>query len=205
MIVVGLTGGIASGKSTVAGFLLEAGARIVDADRIAKAVVTPGTPVHAEIAAVFGQTILLPDGHLDRKRLGGIIFTDPVQQAALNAIVHPRVIEGMEAEIDRIAAESPDAVVVLDVPLLFESGMHRDLAEVIVVYVPEALQLERLVARDGISATDAMARIRSQMPIEEKRRRATIVIDNSGTENATRQLASALFDRLKTSTTASVR
>lgn len=205
MIVVGLTGGIASGKSTVAEFLREAGARIVDADRIARAVVTPGRPAHNEIVAAFGRTILLPDGQIDRKRLGAIIFSDPVQQAALNAIVHPRVIEGIDAVVDRIAAESPDAVVVLDVPLLYEAGMDRDLSDVIVVYVPEALQLQRLMARDGLSAAEAMARIRSQLPLAEKRRRATIVIDNSGSKTAARQLASALFDRLKTSATTGLR
>jgi dephospho-CoA kinase len=205
VLVVGLTGGIASGKSTVARFLFEAGARIVDADRIARAVVAPGTPAHAEIVAAFGPTILLPDGRIDRKRLGGIIFSDPVQQAALNAIVHPRVFEHFGMVIDRIAAESPDAVVVMDVPLLFETGMHRDLAEVIVVYVPEALQLQRLMARDGISAADATARIRSQLPIAEKGRCATIVIDNIGSKTATRQLVSALFERLKTGAATGVR
>lgn len=205
MIVVGLTGGIASGKSTVAEFLREAGARIVDADRIARAVVTPGRPAHNEIVAAFGRTILLPDGQIDRKRLGAIIFSDPVQQTALNAIVHPRVIEGIDAVVDRIAAESPDAVVVLDVPLLYEAGMDRDLSDVIVVYVPEALQLQRLMARDGLSAAEAMARIRSQLPLAEKRRRATIVIDNSGSKTAARQLASALFDRLKTKATTGLR
>ena len=205
MIVVGLTGGIASGKSTVAEFLREAGARIVDADRIARAVVTPGRPAHNEIVAAFGRTILLPDGQIDRKRLGAIIFSDPVQQTALNAIVHPRVIEGIDAVVNRIAAESPDAVVVLDVPLLYEAGMDRDLSDVIVVYVPEALQLQRLMARDGLSAAEAMARIRSQLPLAEKRRRATIVIDNSGSKTAARQLASALFDRLKTKATTGLR
>ena len=205
MIVVGLTGGIASGKSTVAGFLRQAGARIVDADRIARAVVAPGGPAYAEIVALFGPTILLPDGQIDRKRLGGIIFNDPAQQAALNAIVHPRVFERFGVVIERMAAHSPDAVVVLDVPLLFETGMQRDLAEVIVVYVPEALQLQRLMARDDLSAQDAMARIRSQLPIEEKRRRATIVIDNSGSRSATRQVAGALFERLKARAGASVR
>jgi dephospho-CoA kinase len=202
---VGLTGGIASGKSTVAEFLREAGARIVDADRIARAVVTPGRPAHKEIVAAFGRAILLPDGQIDRKRLGAIIFSDPVQQAALNAIVHPRVIEGIGAVVDRIAAESPEAVVVLDVPLLYEAGMDRDLSDVIVVYVPEALQAQRLMARDGLSAAEAMVRIRSQLPLVEKRRRATIVIDNSGSKTDARQLASALFDRLKTSATTGLR
>ncbi len=205
MIVVGLTGGIASGKSTVAEFLREAGARIVDADRIARAVVTPGKPAHSEIVAAFGRAILSPDGQIDRKRLGAIIFSDPVQQAALNAIVHPRVIEGIGAVVDRIAAESPEAVVVLDVPLLYEAGMDRDLSDVIVVYVPEALQVQRLMARDGLSAAEAMVRIRSQLPLAEKRRRATIVIDNSGSKTDARQLASALFDRLKTSAATGLR
>jgi len=197
VIIAGLTGGIASGKSTIARFLSEVGAQVVDADKIAREVVKPGTPGYNAILAFFGRTILLPDGDIDRKRLGEIIFNDPDKKASLDAIVHPLVFERSAEMIAQIAAETPDAVVIMDVPLLMEANMGRDLKEVIVVYVPEALQLERLMNRDGIDEQAAMARIRSQMPIEEKRRRATVVIDNSGTIVESRRRALAVFNRLK--------
>ena len=197
MIIAGLTGGIASGKSTISRFLSDAGAQVVDADNIAREVVKPGTPGYDAILAFFGRTILLPDGDIDRKRLGEIIFNHPDKKARLDAIVHPLVFERSAEMIAQIAAETPDAVVILDVPLLMETDMGRDLEEVIVVYAPETLQLERLMNRDGIDEQAAMARIRSQMPIEEKRKRATLVIDNSGSLADSRRQALAVFNRLR--------
>lgn len=197
MIVAGLTGGIATGKSTVSNFLSDAGARIIDADKIAREVVEQGKPAYEEIRAFFGEEILLPNGDIDRERLGDIIFNDSDKKKRLDAIVHPRVFERSAALIAEIEASEPDAVVILDIPLLLEANMDRDLAEVIVVYVPEELQLQRLIARDGIDEKAAMARIRSQMPIEEKRKRATLVIDNSGSRSACRQEALKALDRLK--------
>jgi len=197
VIIAGLTGGIASGKSTIARFLSDAGAQVVDADKIAREVVKPGTPGYDAILALFGRTILLPEGNIDRKRLGEIIFNDPDKKAGLDAIVHPLVFERSAEMIAQIAAKTPDAVVIMDVPLLIEADMGRDLEEVIVVYVPETLQLKRLMNRDGIDEQSAMARIRSQMPIEEKRKRATVVIDNSGTILESRRRALAVFNRLK--------
>ncbi len=196
MVIAGLTGGIASGKSTVSRMLADAGARIIDADQIAREVVQPGTSAYGEIVSVFGRHILQSDGAIDRKRLGDVIFNDPEKKARLNAIVHPRVFQRTDQMIADIANQAPEAVVILDVPLLLEAGMDRDLAELIVVYIPESLQLERLMARDGINVADAMARIRSQMPIEEKRKRASIVIDNSGSLSDCRRQALAAFDRL---------
>ena len=194
MIIAGLTGGIASGKSTVSAILAEAGAIIVDADVIAREVVAPGRPAYEDILDAFGRDILLPSGMLDRIRLGDIIFNDPSKKARLNAIVHPRVYRRMEEAIIDIAATKPDAVTILDIPLLMETGKKgRDLAEVIVVYVPEAVQLKRLMVRDQIDRDAALARIRSQMPIEEKRRLATIVIDNSGAIEKTRARALNLY------------
>lgn len=197
MIVAGLTGGIATGKSTVSNFLSEAGARIIDADKIAREVVAQGTPAYDEIRAYFGDTILMSNGDIDRERLGDIIFNDSDKKKRLDAIVHPRVFERSAALIAEIAAKEPDAVVILDIPLLLEADMDRDLAAVIVVYVPEALQLQRLMARDGIDEKAAMARIRSQMSIEEKRKRATCVIDNSGSRAACRQQAIEILDLLR--------
>jgi dephospho-CoA kinase len=197
VIIAGLTGGIASGKSTISRFLSDAGAHVVDADKIAREVVKPGTPGYDAIVAFFGRAMLLPDGDIDRKRLGEIIFNQPDKKARLDAIVHPLVFERSGEMIAQIATETPDAVVIMDVPLLMEAGMARDLDEVIVVYVPETLQLERLMNRDGIDEQAAMARIRSQMPIEEKRERATLVIDNSGTLSDSRRAALAVFNHLK--------
>jgi dephospho-CoA kinase len=196
VIIAGLTGGIASGKSTVSGFLAEAGARIIDADTIAREVVKPGTPAHDEIIAFFGRGILLAHGEIDRQRLGDIIFNDTAKKTHLEEIIHPRVYRRTEEMIAEIAARAPDAVVILDIPLLLEARMERNLAEVIVVYVPEHLQLQRLMARDHIDANAALARIHAQMPIEEKRHLATIVIDNSGTLAATRSQAQAVFHHL---------
>lgn len=197
MIIAGLTGGIATGKSTVSGFFAEAGARIIDADKIAREVVKKGMPAYEEIISFFGPAILLADGDIDRERLGDIIFNDPEQKSRLDAIVHPHVFACSSKKISQVASQFPEAVVILDIPLLFEAGMRSDLAEVIVVYVPEPIQLMRLLERDGIEEKAAMARIRSQMPIEEKRKRATVVIDNSGSLSASRRQAQAVFDRLK--------
>ena len=196
MIMAGLTGGIATGKSTVSGMLARAGAKIIDADKIAREVVEPGTPAYNDILSFFGHSILLSDGSIDRKGLGDIIFNDLEKKKRLDAIVHPRVYQRTEALIADISVASPDSVIILDIPLLLETGMRKNLAEVIVVYVPEALQLQRLMARDQIDADAALARIRSQMPIEEKRRLASIVIDNSGSMADTRRQSLAVFDRL---------
>jgi dephospho-CoA kinase len=197
VIIAGLTGGIASGKSTVSGFLSDAGARVIDADEIAREVVQQGTPGYDAILTFFGRTIILPDGEIDRKRLGEIVFNDPDKRARLDAIVHPLVFKRSAEMIAQIAAEAPGAVVIMDIPLLLEAGLGSDFAEVIVVYVPENLQLKRLMNRDGIDKQAAMARIRSQMPIEEKRKQATVVIDNSSTLSDSRRQALTVFNRLK--------
>jgi dephospho-CoA kinase len=197
VLIAGLTGGIASGKTTVSRYFAEAGAQIIDADTIARTVVKKGMPAYDEIVRCFGRTILLPDHEIDRKRLGAIIFNAPDEKAQLDAIVHPHVFERMAAEIATIASQHPKAVIIQDVPLLFETGLHRNMAEVIVVYVSESIQLQRLIERDGIDKKAAMARIRSQMSIAEKRDRATIVIDNSGSRSASRRQTRTVYNRLK--------
>jgi dephospho-CoA kinase len=196
MIVAGLTGGIATGKSTVAGIFLEAGARLIDADRIAREIVRKGSPAHREIVAHFGTGVLLDDGEIDRKRLAAIIFNNPTEQRTLEHIVHPLVKREVDRRMDRIRQRAPEALVVVDIPLLFEAGMQRGLDEVIVVFVPEQVQLERLMARDGLTEPDALARIRAQMPIESKKTRATRVIDNSGSLAHTREQALEIYRRL---------
>ena len=187
MFVAGLTGGIASGKSTVSKIFREAGATIIDADQIAHAVVQKGQPAWEKIKAHFGNEILLPNGEINRERLGKTIFHDQDQKTILNRIVHPFVFQKMDAEITKAEWNNPHGIVILDVPLLIETNMHQTLPEVILVYIPESLQLERLIARDRISRTDAEARIGSQMPIEEKRQYATILIENSHPIEKTRK------------------
>ncbi|MFZ0131794.1 MAG: dephospho-CoA kinase [Desulfobacterales bacterium] len=197
MIVAGLTGGIATGKSTVAAVFAEAGAVVIDADRIAHDAIAPGQPARDRIVARFGRDVLLPDGTIDRKKLGAIIFNDPQQKARLDSIVHPEVAAETERRLAEIKRLQPRAVVILDVPLLIEAGMDRDLAELIVVYVPAELQRERLMRRDRLTPAEALARIRSQMPIEEKKRRATVVIDNSAAPDRTREQVLAVFADLE--------
>lgn len=196
MQVIGLTGGIATGKSTVSAMLKRAGALIIDADRIARAVVKKGLPAYREIVDHFGPRVLLPDGEIDRNALGDIIFNDPQKKQLLNRIVHPRVKKEVNRQLKQIETTHPKAVAILDIPLLIEAGMHNDLSEIIVVYAPQHMQIKRLMQRDRISEADALARVRSQMPIEEKKQQATIVIDNSGTIENTRRQTLDIFKRL---------
>lgn len=197
MQVIGLTGGIATGKSTVSGILKNAGAVIIDADRIARDVVKKGLPAYQEIIDAFGDNVLSPDGQIDRSVLGDIIFNDPRKKQLLNRIVHPYVRKDTNFQLKHIEKNYPDAIVILDVPLLMEAQMHKDLSEVILVYAPEHTQIKRLMQRDGISEAAALARVRSQMPIDEKKDLATIVIDNSGTRKDTRKQTLEIFQRFK--------
>jgi dephospho-CoA kinase len=197
VIVAGLTGGIATGKSTVAAIFQQSGARLIDADRIARDAVRQGTPAYAEILAHFGAGILLPEGEIDRKRLAEIIFSNLAQKRLLEGIVHPRVKAETTRQLDRIRQEQPGATVILDVPLLFESGLNCGLEEIIVVYAPEAVQIQRLMARDGLTEAEAQARIRAQMPIESKKTLATHVIDNSGDLEHTRTQTLEVYRQLQ--------
>ena len=197
MLIAGLTGGIASGKSTVSAVLAEAGARVIDADAIAREAARKGTAAYADIVAHFGRGILLPDGEIDRRRLGDIVFNDPVEKKVIESFIHPWVREETARRLERIRGDEPNAVVILDVPLLFEAGMHHGLAEVIVVVVPEAVQLARLMARDRLAPAEALARIRSQMPIEHKKALATRVIDNSGSREHTRTQTLEVYRSLR--------
>ena len=196
MIVAGLTGGIASGKSTVSAFFEAAGAVIVDADKIAREVVQKGKSAWKDIVAAFGESVLLPDGEIDRAYLGHIIFNHPDQKEILNQIVHPEVFLETAARLKQIESTIFDAVVILDVPLLIESGMDKDLQEIIVVYVPENVQLQRLMKRDRLTEEQSLARIHAQMPIEEKKRRASLVIDNSGSRENTRNITLSIYRHL---------
>jgi dephospho-CoA kinase len=179
MRVVGLTGGIASGKSMVARMFVELGARLVDADLLARQVVEPGKPAWGEIADHFGEGVLNPDRTLNREKLGEIIFRDPDERQVLNAITHPRIGAEMLDLIQRFQREGA-AVVLIDAALLLESPATNWIRPVVVVTAEEEVRAERIMERDGLSREQALARIRSQMREDERKTRADYVIDNSG-------------------------
>lgn len=191
MLLIGLTGGIASGKSTVSAMLRELGATVIDADATVRELQAPGQPVHAAIVREFGPAVVGPDGHLDRRALAERVFRDPGQRRRLEQIVHPAVRERLWQEV-AAARERGEAVVVVDSPLLIEVGLHRQMDQVWVVYVDEATQLRRLMARNGLDAAEARRRMAAQLPLAEKVRLAHVVIDNRGSLAATRaQVAAA--------------
>lgn len=175
---IGLTGGIASGKSTVAALLAQHGAALIDLDRIAREVVLPGSPVLKQIVDRFGSDMLQEDGSLHRKRLGEIVFRSAADREALNAITHPAIRQIMFQQMAAYEEEDPNRLIVVDVPLLYESKMEHLFEEVMVVYVPRQLQLKRLMERDGITEEQAEARLNAQLDIEAKRAQADIVIWN---------------------------
>lgn len=188
MDLIGLTGGIGSGKSTVADMLREAGVDVIDADQLAREAVAPGSEGLRDVVARFGAGILDDQGALDRKKLGDVVFQDEEARRALNAIVHPRVAALAAERVQELAAKGR-ARVVYEVPLLFENGLDAAMRATVVVYVDEDTQLRRLMARDGSGETAARARMSAQMSLEEKRRRASYVIDNRGSrEDTARQL-----------------
>jgi dephospho-CoA kinase len=197
MLVAGLTGSIATGKSMVSAILKDLGAFIVDADIAARQVVAPGMPAWEEIIRIFGKDILKETGEIDRERLGRLVFNDSGLRSILEEVVHPEVVHSMDEQISSINSGFPDAVVILDVPLLIETGMYKGVNEVIVVYCPEDMQITRLMVRDKISREDALAKVRAQISIEEKRRYATLLIDNSTSRDNTRIQVENLYVRLR--------
>ncbi len=196
MLPLALTGNIASGKSTVAALLAAHGATIIDADRLAREVVNPGTPALAAIVDRFGAAVLLPDGTLDRAQLRAIVFRDPVARSALNAIVHPAVSRLREARVHDAAARG-DAVVISDIPLLFEVGLEHAFAGVILVDAPAAVRLARLVSHRGLSVDEGQAMIDAQWPAARKRAGATWIIDNDRSPEALQPLVLALWRELQ--------
>jgi dephospho-CoA kinase len=189
--LVGLTGGVGSGKTTVAKMLQELGAVVVDADEAAHAAYEPGTPGFTAVVREFGEEFV-SEGRIDRKRLGELVFADADARRRLNAIVHPLVREWMAARTAEAVAAGA-SVVVQVVPLLFENGLERLFTTIVLVYVPEHVQLERLVKGRGLDAGRASQMMAAQMPIEDKRRLAHHVIDNSETIDATRARVDQLW------------
>lgn len=191
MVRIGLTGGIAAGKTLVADELERLGATIIDADVLARQVVEPGTQGLADVVSRFGENVLRADGTLDRARLGDVVFQDDTARADLNAIIHPRV----RAEAQRIEESSPaHGVVVHVIPLLVETGQQDSFDGVIVVDVPTALQLERLMRRNGLSEQQARDRINAQVSREERLAASDWVIDNSGETRSTLQAVREIWD-----------
>lgn len=183
MAVIGLTGNIGSGKSTVAGILKNLGAKVIDADQVARELVLPGTPALRDIAVSFGPAVLNEKGGLDRKKMGELVFCDPLAMKKLNEIIHPRIKEAIRGEIKNFNAEkdrSGPGVLVVEAPLLIEVGLHNDVDEIWVVKVDEGEQIERLAERDRLSPGEVRARITAQLPQAEKLKYARRVIDNSG-------------------------
>lgn len=179
MIVVGLTGGIATGKSTVAKMFERCGAFVIDADQLARDVVRPGMPAWREIVQLFGKGILGPNGSIDRGALGAIVFHDRRKLRRLERIVHPRVAREQQRLIRQITARSPNAVVVYEVPLLFESGAHKRVDKIVVVTADRETQIARLKRRSSLSRAEAIRRITSQMPLARKIRRADVVLNGT--------------------------
>jgi dephospho-CoA kinase len=196
MLRVGLTGGIAGGKSTVAARMRELGIEVLDADAMAHRLIEPGQPAYADVVREFGSDILLPDGHVDRKLLGEIVFRDAERRARLNAIIHPRLFELRERQLIELELAQPRGLAVIEAALLVEAGYYKKLDRLVVCSCRPEQQLERLRAR-GLSEEQARQRIAAQMPIAEKLRYADDVVDCSGTLEETVRQTDALVDRLR--------
>lgn len=196
MRVFGLTGGIGSGKSTVARLFREENIPVVDADRISREVTSPGSPAYTEIVRKFGRGILLPDGRIDRKHLGAIVFADPGKRADLEAITHPRIAEGIREALSALASEG-HAVVIVEAALILEKGRQGMFEAVIGVRCERRLQVDRIMGRDGISREEALRIVSSQMDPEEKALASDYVIDNSGDLAGTRVQVRALARKLR--------
>jgi len=184
-LLVGLTGGIATGKSTVSEILRELGCEIIDADRLARDVVEPEQPAWKQIVAEFGGGVVTAEGALDRKKLGAIVFADPERRKRLEAITHPAIRARFQARLDELAAQGFAGIVVFDAPVMIESGNYKNMDRLVVVVTDDATQAARLQERDGTDEVEGRRKIASQMPLAEKAKLADYVIDNSGDREAT--------------------
>jgi dephospho-CoA kinase len=196
MLVVGLTGGIASGKTTVSRMVAEAGVPVICADELAREAVEPGSPALEEIRREFGPDVIDSSGRLDRTRMAEVVFQDPAKRAVLESIIHPRVAQAQKNILEDLK-RSGHALAVVDVPLLYEKGWDKYCDVVLVAYVPPGLQERRLMQRDNMSREEARSRLAAQMPIAEKKKRADLVVDNTGTIAETRQQMAAILKELE--------
>jgi dephospho-CoA kinase len=196
-LLLGVTGGIATGKTTVADLFAELGAAIIDFDMIARQVVEPGKPCLEEIVEFFGREILEGKGHLDRKRLSGIVFADERKRKRLEQILHPRIVDTFISQADKIAEKTPDAIIQAVIPLLFEADLQHLVHKTLVVYVPRERQIERLIKRDKITREQAARILEAQLPIDEKAGMADFVIHNENSLDETRRQVEELWHKLK--------
>jgi dephospho-CoA kinase len=197
MRLIGVTGGIATGKSTVDSLLAAHGAAVIDADLLAREIVLPGQPALAEVAQRFGADMLLPDGTLDRARLGALVFADPDARRDLEQITHPRITALMQERIAQALA-GPAPLVAVDIPLLFENAREPLFDGVLLVYAPRDVQVRRMRERNGLDADAAAQRLAAQIPIDEKRDRATWIIDNSSGLEVTSRAVDAWWEAFVT-------
>ena len=195
MLRVGLTGGIACGKSTVAAIMRELGCTVLDADTLAHRLMEPGQPAYDEVVREFGSSILRPDGTIDRKALGAIVFGDRARLDRLNRIIHPRVIEARDRQLTEMELGNPRGIAVVEAALLIEAGYHKNLDRLVVAWCRPEQQRERLRTR-GLSSEEIEQRIAAQMPVDEKRRLADTVIDCSGDLKDTKRQVVELVARL---------
>jgi len=196
-LIVGVTGGIASGKSTVARMLEESGAPAVDFDLLARQIVEPGKPAFKEIVASFGEEVLQKEGGLDRKGLAGIVFQDERKRKALENITHPRIVAAFLDRVGEITHRDPHAIIQAVIPLLFEANLRHLVHKVLLVYIPQDMQIERLIKRDGITREAAQNILKAQLPIDEKLGYADFVIHNEGTLEETRKQVEQVWEELK--------
>jgi dephospho-CoA kinase len=197
MVIVGLTGGVASGKTTVSQILKEEGAYVIDADRIARELVRPHAPAWKKLVKAFGTDILREDGSIHRKKLADKVFADLNQRKLLNQILHPRIRREMNRRAKEIEEKDPEAIVVIDAPLLVELGGHHQMDRLIVVAATQTQQIDRLKKRDGISREEALRIFSSQMSIEDKVKLADFVIRNEGSLQETKKKAREIFRELR--------
>ena len=195
-LLVGLTGSIATGKSTVSRMFAHLGARLIDADLLAREVVMPGQPAYVRIVEEFGRQVVQEDGSLDRKALGAVVFADAAKRRRLEEITHPAIGARQQRILSVLDEEAFEGVVIWDAALLFEGGGTAKMDRVVVVYADPETERRRLMERDGLSDADARARIGSQMPIAEKAKLAHHVIDNSGTREETERQVRAVYGAL---------
>ncbi len=197
MAYFGLTGGIASGKSTVARMFEELGAKIVDADLIGHEMLQPSEPTYALIVERLGKDMLDAAGRIDRRKLGALVFDDPAKMARLDAIVHPAIIARAEERARQLALEDPQALVIMDAALIYETGIGDNVRKMIVAWCRPEQQIERLIGKTGMPRHEAERRVAAQMPVEEKRRRANYVIDCSGLKEHTREQVEHIYPQLR--------
>ena len=198
MLLVGLTGGIASGKNTVATLLKELGAKIIDADLLSRELVEKGRSAWQEIVDTFGPAVIKADGSLDRKALGEIIFAADEKRELLNSILHPKIVEEERRRIGLIEKDAPGSIIVVNAALLIESGNYKSMDTVIVVSADEDLILKRLALRDGLSTDESFLRIKAQASISEKIKYADFVVENNATMEELKEKVAKLYGELKT-------